>query len=264
MITIQLQGGLGNQMFQIAACYNFAKINNDFAEFNFDECETPNQGTNAIKYKNTIFKEFIENKNLKIDNFFTQKNYSFEKIEYKNNLKLIGFFQTEKFFIENNEEIKEKFLMGFKSETEKWNKVLEWISGFNNKKIVSVHIRRGDYLRFVGVHDICSLEYYKNALLIMKEKIGEFLPIFISDDKSWCLETFKDINCLISPFNDEIEDFILSLNCHSNIIANSSFSWWCAYLNDNKEKIIIAPKNWFGTFGPKDQQDIIPDNWIKI
>jgi len=98
----------------------------------------------------------------------------------------------------------------------------------------------------------------------MKEKIGDFKPIFISDDKDWCKETFKDIDCLISPFNDEIEDLILMINCKHNIIANSSFSWWGAYLNQNHDKIVVGPKKWFGLAGPQDQQDIIPKNWIKI
>jgi len=98
----------------------------------------------------------------------------------------------------------------------------------------------------------------------MYEKIGEFIPVFISDDKNWCMETFKNINCLVSPFKDEIEDLILMINCHSNIIANSSFSWWGAYLNQNPNKIVIGPEKWFGPGGPQDQQDIIPENWMKI
>lgn len=95
----------------------------------------------------------------------------------------------------------------------------------------------------------------------MKEKIGDFIPIFVSDDKNWCKENF---NGIISPFEDEIEDLILiSLSDH-NIIANSSFSWWGAYLNENKNKIVIGPKIWFGFAGPQDQDDTIPNNWIKI
>jgi hypothetical protein len=95
----------------------------------------------------------------------------------------------------------------------------------------------------------------------MKEKIGDFTPIFISDDKEWCKENF---NGIVSPFDDEIDDLILMMNCDNNIIANSSFSWWGAYLNQNPNKVVIGPKKWFGPYGPQDQDDIIPPNWIKI
>ena len=70
--------------------------------------------------------------------------------------------------------------------------------------------------------------------------------------------------CPPGTFNDEIEDLVLMINCEHNIIANSSFSWWGAYLNQNPNKIVVGPKKWFGLQGPKDQQDTIPENWIKI
>jgi hypothetical protein len=95
----------------------------------------------------------------------------------------------------------------------------------------------------------------------MKEKIGDFTPIFISDDKKWCYDNFHGF---ISPFNDELEDLMLMSNCSHNIIANSSFSWWGAYLNQNIDKVVIGPKKWFGINGPQDEGDIIPHNWIKI
>jgi hypothetical protein len=261
MVTTYLAGGLGNQIFQVVAAYNLAKKNNDTAEFNFDVCHTPHQGHQSIKYKNTIFKEFTDSKISKIENTFTQKGHSFEIIPYKKNLQLQGFFQSEKFFEENKKDIVEKLLKGFKSEEEKWKKVLHWVQG---QKLVSIHVRRGDYLKFPHVHTPCGLDYYKKALSLMEEKIGKFTPVFISDDKNWCIETFKNINHIISPFEDEVEDFILMMNCDSNIIANSSFSWWGAYLNQNPYKIIIGPKKWFGPSGPQDQEDTIPNNWIKI
>lgn len=267
MITSYLSGGLGNQIFQVVVAYNLAKKNKDKALFNFNECYTPHQGHTSVKYKNNIFKEFTHNDDIKIENIFSQKGHCFEEIPYTKNLQLQGFFQSEKFFIENKNEIIQKILKGIKTEEKVWEDVKKFIStiNFNLKKpLVSVHVRRGDYLKFSHVHTPCGLDYYKKALSIMKEKIGDFKPIFISDDKNWCSETFKDIDCLISPFNDEIEDLVLMINCEHNIIANSSFSWWGAYLNQNHNKVIIGPKKWFGPGGPQDQEDTIPDSWIKI
>jgi hypothetical protein len=266
MVTSYLCGGLGNQIFQVVAAYNLAKNNNDSVEFNFDDCYTPHQGNQSIKYKNTVFKEFKHNNNILIENIFSQKGHAFENIPYKKNLQLQGFFQSEKFFESNKKDVIEKLLTGIKSEKEKWLKVLDWIkhNTIHEQKLVTVHVRRGDYLKFPHVHTLCDLEYYRNALFLMKEKIGNFTPIFVSDDKNWCIETFKNIDCIISPWGDEIEDLIMMLNCHSNIIANSSFSWWGAYLNQNSDKIVIGPKKWFGSGGPQDQEDTIPNEWIKL
>lgn len=264
MVTSYLAGGLGNQIFQIVAAYNLAEKNNDTAEFNFDECHTPFQGKKSTEYKNNVFKEFNHNKNIIIENTFSQKGHAFEKIPYNKNLQLQGYFQSEKFFEENKEKIIKKLLTGIKSEKEKWENVINWVSKFSDKKIVSFHVRRGDYLKFPDIHTPCSLDYYKKALLLIKNNIGDFRPVFISDDKEWCLETFKEIDCLFSPFKNEIEDLILMINSHSNVIANSSFSWWGAYLNQNQNKVVVAPKRWFGPNGPQDQQDTIPENWIKI
>jgi len=266
MITSYLQGGLGNQIFQIVAAYNIAVNNGDEALFNFNECHTPFQGYVASKYRDSIFKEFKHSDNIIIENVFTQKGHSYETIPYKKNLRLQGYFQSEKFFIENKEDIVNKLRNGLKSDRKKWDNVLEWImyGKMHGKVLVTVHVRRGDYLNFPHIHTPCGLDYYKNTLSIMKEKVGDFRPIFVSDDKKWCIETFSDLDFLISPFDDEIDDMILMSSCDHNIIANSSFSWWGAYLNNNYNKVVVGPKKWFGSQGPQDQYDTIPENWIKI
>ena len=197
MITIDLQGGLGNQMFQIATCYNLAKLNNDVAEFNFNKCETPNQGVDSKKYKNTLFKEFIHNDNLNFDKIFTQKYHKFQPIPYQKNLKLNGYFQSEKYFIENKDIIIDKFNDGIKSEHKKYEKVKNFMDSFKDTKpLVVMHIRRGDYLKFPHIHTPCSVEYYQKSLIEIESIIGKFTPIIISDDKNWCKENF---NIQISP-----------------------------------------------------------------
>jgi len=268
MITVYLQGGLGNQMFQLAATYSHAKKNKDTAVFNLDNSHTPNQGQNSSKYKNKLFTfNNLSNVYDICNKPFVQEGHSFCEIPYEPNQQLQGFFQSEKFFLDHKEEIKKIFIDGLrKGYEENWSKVindLKNLSNTVNKPIVSIHIRRGDYLRFRGVHDPCPIEYYKKSMECMYQKIGDFCPYFISDDIEWCKKTFGNIG-LFSKYNDEIDDLILMVNCDHNIIANSSFSWWGAYLNSNPNKIIIGPKDWFGPVGPKDTEDIIPNSWLKI
>jgi len=263
MVTSNLMGGMGNQMFQVSAAYNLAKINNDTPIFNFNSCVTLLQGNDSSKYLNNIFSEFLNSENIPVSKIYNEPNFSFKKIDYVKDIKLVGYFQSEKYFIENEGDIKNIFLKGLKKEKEKYEKVNFFISKIKNGlPLVSLHIRRGDYLNYPTIHTPCSLQYYNMCVSFLKETIGDFLPIIISDDKEWCKENFKDY--IISPFENEIEDFILMTICDHNIIANSTFSWWGAYLNQNKEKIIIGPKKWFGPGGHQDQQDIMPNKWIKF
>ena len=263
MVSCNLMGGLGNQMFQVSVTYNLAKINNDVSVFNFSGCTTNLQGNTSLSYLNNIFSEFLNSNNIIVSKIYEETSFSFKKIEYTKNLKLIGYFQSEKYFLESGDEIKNKFLDGLKKEKEKYKKINSFVKKIKgDKTLVSVHVRRGDYLNYSLTHTPCSLQYYNNSLSFLKDTIGDFLPIIITDDKEWCKENFKEY--IISPFENEIEDFILMTICEHNIIANSTFSWWGAYLNQNKEKIIIGPKKWFGPNGHQDQQDIIPNKWIKF
>ena len=263
MVTVDLIGGLGNQMFQISAAYNLAKNNNDVPIFNFDKGITTLQGYTSSKYVSNIFSKFKQSNDIKSSYIYKEKKFSYDKIPYISEVRLQGYFQSEKYFIENKEDVCDKFISGLSVDIERCDKVNKFIKEINSDlPLVSVHIRRGDYLNYPLIHSECSLQYYKESLNLLKEKIGDFTPIFVSDDKKWCLENFKD--SIVSPFNDEIEDFILMTKCNHNIIANSTFSWWSAYLNQNQNKIVIAPLKWFGPNGHKDQQDIIPNNWIKI
>jgi hypothetical protein len=260
MITTFLQGGLGNQMFQVAVAYNLAKVNGDEAVFNFNFSSTPPQARPVYKYKNNIFKNFTHKNVIDSVCSFNQSGHAYEIIPYRKDMILNGYFQSEKFFEQTKDDLVDKFLSGLKSKEEMYKKVLDFKDSIKSK-IVSVHVRRGDYLMYQHIHTLCTLEYYNQAMELIKEKIGEFTPIFISDDKQWCKDTFGGI---VSPFNDEIEDFMLMTVCDHNIIANSTFSWWGAYLNQNQDKIVIAPQLWFGPGGPQDQQDTIPNNWIKL
>jgi hypothetical protein len=257
MISTKLQGGLGNQMFQIAAAYALAKENNDICGFDFDSCYTPQQGKTASVYKQNIFKKIPEIKNYKFENFYLELGFAFNRIPYKKNLFLTGSFQSQKYFLNYSDDIKNLFYIN-NQKIEEYVKFLD----FENSTFTSVHVRRGDYLnsRNLNFHFTCDLNYFQEA--IKKIKNSKF--IFFSDDMNWVKDNFVSDNYFYSPFDDELDDLSLMSLCHNNIISNSTFSWWAAFLNKNKNKKIIAPKKWFADKGHQDYQDVIPSDWITI
>ncbi len=267
MITVYLQGGLGNQMFQIASTYSHAKKHGDRVVFNLSNSHTPLQGENSSKYKDKLLQFPSDNNVYDVcTKVFVQPGHSFCELPYFPNLQLQGFYQTEKFFLEHKDEIIGRFRVGLHSYNTKWDKVtthLDEVRDKVGKPVVAIHIRRGDYLKFKGIHDPCPVEYYNQSMDIMKEKIGDFHAYFVSDDINWCREIFEGHGSF-SEYTDELEDMMLMVNSDHNIIANSSFSWWGAYLNTNPDKVVIGPEKWFGPRGPQDTDDVIPNDWIKI
>ena len=133
----------------------------------------------------------------------------------------------------------------------------------NKEETISIHIRRGDYLEKEDRHPVCRMEYYQAAI----EYIDTFnSPIFIifSDDIEWCKKHFIGDNYIfIQDEEDYIDLYLMSL-CKHNIIANSSFSWWGAWLNKNINKKVIAPQNWFGVNKRLPTQDIYCEEWIVL
>jgi len=249
-------GGLGNQMFQIAAAHALAVLNNDQSCFDFDSCYTPLQGNPSNHYTNTIFKKINKKCNELLNKQYYEKSFSYSEIPYENNLTLNGYFQSEKYFIDVKEDIIKLFNI---SDYEK--DIVNEVLSLNEIKIkTSVHIRRGDYLKFSEIHKTCSIEYYEKAMSMFSGTTF----ILISDDINWVKQNFVGENIIYSPFNDEIMDLTLMTMCDNNIIANSTFSWWGAYLNKNENKKIIAPKKWFSDMSTNDESDIIPNEWIKI
>jgi hypothetical protein len=257
MISTKLQGGLGNQMFQIVAAYALAKRNNDTFGFNFFDCFTPQQGNTSDNYINSIFKKIPNVSNGNFTNYYLEPFFSYSEIPYKPNLFMTGSFQSEKYFGDFKEDVPNLFDLSDININD-FKKNLD----FENNVYTSVHIRRGDYLNGNNLifHSPCSKGYYLNAMKLFPS--SKF--IFFSDDMNWVRETFVGDNIHYSSFTDELQDFKLMSECHNNIIANSTFSWWAAYLNQNKNKTIVGPKKWFGPTGHKDIQDIIPNNWVTI
>ena len=155
-------------------------------------------------------------------------------------------FQSEKYFSDYRDDLKSEFRLRDPKYPEKLD-----------DEYIGIHVRRGDYLNHPLVHPTCSMQYYEEGLASLPDK-----PVKVfSDDREWCVKNFKGDRFHISTANF-IEDFELMSKCSYNIIANSSFSWWAAWLSDSKK--VIAPSTWFGPNGPGSSKDIVPHNWIKI
>lgn len=259
MISSHLQGGLGNQMFQVAAAFSQAIDLDTECYFCANSHYLPLQGSKAQTYVGNVFRnfDFIEDPYYyKFLEKFHESEFSWTQIPKINNLLLIGYYQSYKYFIGNKDKIRNAF-----SEPEKVSNFIEQKYQINFDDCISLHVRRGDFLKFPEIHPSQSVTYYENALNLLDTENKKLLVF--SDDLDWCKE---NINLKLSTHyiseKDYVEMYLMS-RCRQNIIANSSFSWWSAFLNKNNNKKVIYPEKWFGPAGPKKLEDLIPKEWIK-
>jgi hypothetical protein len=262
MIYCNLKGGLCNMLFQIAATKSLSIDNNTY-------CSFPNlishlNYLNSDDLFNPKLKHSLEYLNLfdKLDHSTIQQNvrvlnFPFEYIEIgkiEEDVLIDGFFQSEKYFKHNRQSILDMFIFNFELDV-KYN-------FFKKNKITSIHVRRGDYINYPNHHPTQSLEYYSESVEIL-ERETELFVVF-SDDIDWCKENLKLDNVIyIENEKDYIELYLMSI-CSNNIISNSSFSWWGAWLNKNENKKVIGPLKWFGDAIKHSTEDILPQEWIKI
>lgn len=253
MVTANLLGGLGNYMFQITTAYSLALDNKDELIFNINDCLRVHEPISS--YKENILRNvnFTEGP-LPIKNNYTEPFFHYQKIPYKKDIKINGYYQSEKYFINNREKILDFYSIDKDSLyliEKKYGEILK-------KETCSIHIRRGDYLGLPNHHPTCNMGYYNKAMKIFPE---ETTYLVFSDDVEWCKEIFTGDNFIIIEDNEDYIDLWLMSLCDNNIIANSSFSWWGAWLNNNKDKRVIVPKRWFGPAINHNTKDLIPNEW---
>jgi hypothetical protein len=293
MIFLKVTGGLGNQMFQFATAFALAKqmktkVGIDLSEINKKE------GKIDFTYRNfqleqvfnidnfdiipTLSYNFIIGTHL-IDkvkrvfikgSFFYEKDLTFDPLifDIKKNAYIEGYFQSEKYFITYENDIRKQF--SFKQRPNIKTELLS--EQIKRKNAIAIHVRRGDYVNNKAinlVHGACSLDYYKKALTLFD--LTQHQLYFFSDDINWVKEKFNFIDLNTSTFVDwnngenAWQDMHLMSKCKHFIIANSSFSWWGAWLSIYKDKKVIAPKQWFNDqFKNNQTKDLIPTSWIKV
>jgi len=295
MICIQLSGGLGNQMFQYAFGRALAYkhktellldttklINNktgityrslELNIFNIRLQEASKNNLNKIKplfYRIiNVFAIKTGLQGIQTSKYFIEKKYSFNNsiVKIGNNCFLAGYWQSFRYF----QDIEFLILEEFKFHQVLQEDNINWITKIKNENSVSLHIRRTDFQNNKNhdIHGTCSIEYYKKATKTIAEKVSDPFFFIFSDDIEWARTNLK----LIYP-NEFVSgnigkqsyiDMQLMSQCKHNIIANSSFSWWGAWLNNNPNKVVIAPKQWFAYAKLNIQtDDLIPETWIRI
>ncbi len=232
-------GGLGNFMFQISAGYS--KSIDMKQKFVVNPKKIQIVHRDIDKYISNVFEKILIDPNFETNHFYHDPNFHFSPIpDFGVPTYLKGYFQSEKYFKHN----KNKILKLFTCESV-INQLKEKYKHELNKSTCSIHVRRGDYLNLSDHHPVQNMDYYINAI----NEIGLDKTFFVlSDDISWCKDNFNFLeNVIYCENNEDYEDLYLMSLCSHNIIANSSFSWWGAWLNRNKNKKVIAPKKWFGS-----------------
>lgn len=293
MIIIKLQGGLGNQMFQYAFGRALSiKFNSrlylDLRSFQNQQKEdgfTPRQFELGIfpvfaqEASENLLTSFTSPKSkvsfLNRFRLFQKKTYIEPNSNYNpcvENLKppiyLDGYWQSEKYFKSIEQNLRQEFT--FKDSIDVLTKY--YVDKIKKSNLsVSIHIRRGDYItspKTNAYHGVCSLDYYEKAISIIISKYEKIEFYVFSDDNRWVKENFVKgrLNMTVIDHNtgrDSWKDMLLMSCCNHHIIANSSFSWWGAWLSPNENKTVIAPKRWFLHL-EFDDTDIIPQEWIRI
>jgi len=286
MIIVQLSGGIGNQMFQYALYASLSEMGKDVRldiskleklkphngyvleyvfgvkptrakEEDVKKLATPSHGMigrvrNKLKlYKTTHF-------------IYSWLDYTTEVYSLEGNIYLQGFWQSEKYFSNIFDQIKNTFtfkdaVLNIRSK--------EFAEIIKSKNSVSIHVRRGDYLNGSLYKGICTKEYYEKAIEKIDSMIDEVSFFWFSDDINWCKSNFNDDRFYFVDWNsskdESYNDMFLMSCCRNHIIANSSFSWWGAWLSKDERKIVISPSRWINN-KKYNINDILPTNWICI
>ena len=286
-----MKGGLGNQLFQYAAAYSLAKKHNDTVCFDVSYYKKQSLRSFKLQYLNTCYSSIYDSKTLplsckisktKVINYlirffkipilrgkkdfislFDVGEVTLEK--YKNiqskNIYMDGYFLTELYFLEHREDL-------LKQITQKYDLDLNYstmVSEIKACNSVAVHIRRGDYLKKgykKKSHYSLGINYYLKCIDYINSHVDNPVFFFFSDDILWVKESFgmNDNYRFVSIESDhpDIDELLLMKNCKNMIAANSTFSWWAAWLNENDNPLIVVPAR---KYGP---DNMVPKRWKRI
>lgn len=262
MIYWNLSGGLGNMLFQTAAaewmgkkygkevCYNNAKEHFEFL-LRFGQWVS-----HSSEYHSVFrFIDWFKNCDF-INEFANVVDIPFHYFDFRpiDGVEYRGYFQSEKYFDGDWA----RFIF---TPTNRVNQRVGLIMNNLSGETCSVHVRRGNYVKLQDKHVLQPMSYYVRAIEHMRS-VGANKFVVFSDDIEWCKQNFEGDEFVFVHDTDYVELFCMS-RCKHNIIANSSFSWWGAYLGSPIGRVVIAPSKWFPKSEPN-SIDIIPNNWIKL
>tara|TARA_A100001015_G_scaffold298886_1_gene382221 strand:- start:2061 stop:2921 length:861 start_codon:yes stop_codon:yes gene_type:complete len=280
---VKIMGGLGNQLFQYALARSNTLYNGN--DLYLDTTWYDNQKEREFQLEQLNINAKIADFDL-IKNFMTKKNrflsllnknhyktvyeenifsYDEDILYSKGNIYLSGYWQNEKYFLEKRGTILNDFQL--KIELDDYNKKI--LKEINNSKSISVHIRRGDIAKDPRLKErigTIDLEYYRFAIKKISKDQDNLKFFIFSDDIDWAKNNLNfDYEHTFLKNNTAVIDLFLMSRCKFNITANSSFSWWGAWLNNNSDKKIISPKFWYKDIQLQNKaHELLPKSWIKI
>jgi hypothetical protein len=286
MIIVQITGGLGNQMFQYAYAKALEqrgyrvkldkseletyKIHGGYQldKYNIGlECATERE---VKAYFTTQFPfKLLDKLGLRTSNLIKEKSLLFDinLLNVKDDSYLSGYFQCERYFTNIRNLLLKEFCI--KGELSFYTREIQ-DNIIKSTESCSIHIRRGDFISNKSniIHGSCSLEYYLDSINYLQNNFEGLKYFIFSDDMSWAKENIQLENATYIESKERRipnEDLFLMSLCDHNIIANSTFSWWGAWLNLNENKIVLAPKRWFANESLHMlSQDIVPEKWIRL
>ena len=282
MIIIRLRSGLGNQMFQYAffkqmqAWHGDENVKLDISTyhwkvhngreidkiFDIDLSKDSVPSKVSLKYADVGYqfhhRALRRLRGIKHRSYRFWKNIAFEEYRHLDDVYLEGYWNEEKYFKDVEAEIRETYQFDVSLNSEE-SELLELI---NNKESVAVHVRRGDYVKYPNAFPMCKPSYYQQAQSLLERKGKKFHYFVFSDDLDWCkqeLQFLENVSFVENPNKSAaFKDMFFMSQCKHNIIANSTFSWWSAWLNNNPDKTVIYPESALKTYGE------MPLGWIKL
>lgn len=272
MIAVQLSGGLGNQMFEYAL---YLKLKSLGKAVKIDDFTCYGAGQRkrmldvfGVSYERLSMEEYVAltDSDLRLshrirrrltgrrDLSYREKSVNFDpQVLTREPALLLGCFQSEKYFSDIADRVREAFrFRNFVPDA----RTLDWERQIQNSLSVGVHIRRGDYLdpKYSALYQgICDDAYYERAIAYLKKSLTGARFFFFSNDPEWVKAHYRGADYTVVEGNGEdagYADLYLMRSCRHQIIANSSFSWWAAWLNDDPHKKVIAPGRWLNVAGP--------------
>jgi hypothetical protein len=245
LITIKLMGGLGNQMFQRAYGLTLAKAGYQVA-FNSAALTQPDRGYALSEFGwlplSTKKQPAIEEQGIR---------FQADLLAPPDGSVMVGYWQSEKYFSHIANEVRRAFIFRRYA--------------LRSKGTIAVHVRRGDYVNLQHFHGIPERDWYIRAVDTVLNKRGNDKTIYVvSDDSQWCLDNLP-MHWHVVGGIDKYHDMQIISVCEHAVISNSSFSWWGAWLGDgDPQRIVVAPKRWYAAPEMQDDQDIVPERWLRL
>ncbi|MGL5779073.1 alpha-1,2-fucosyltransferase [Cetobacterium sp.] len=285
MSTIQVVGGLGSQMFAYALYLSLKSkgknISCDFSWYNYNYQHNGaelNKLFGCIEERNVLYGILLNSnkiyvrilkkilKETKLIKYYENKTYNYDENILLNNQSYLydnSCWSSYKYFNHIEKEIKK--IYKFPEIKEEKNKKIENL--IKNTNSVSIHIRRGDYLENDLLGNLAPISYYEKAINYIKQNVKNPKFFIFSNDINWCKENLDLKSAEYIDWNKgekSYRDIQLMSFCKHNIIPNSSFSWWGAWLNDNRDKIVIAPERWVNKISDIELKDMNLEGWITL